>query len=313
MHIGIIGGGSLGLLFAGKFAQAGIEVHMITRTMEQAMLLRQHGVLLHEDDDVVSVPLKAVHIHDDQTKQMLPRFDWLFIFVKQHHIDEGFIHDLTYWTEQEVPLLCFQNGIGHIERLAQSIPSSLIHTAITSEAALKLSPCEVKHTGKGQTLIGHEDQQYALSEAEANHLTKMLQLAGFTAFSSKNIKRIVWEKLLVNAVINPLTAILKVTNGELLSTAHWREVMSMLYDEGRAVAQSVGIDLAHHNWDHLAAVCQATSNNRSSMLQDVLAGRETEIEWINGALIRIAEQQQLPVPTHRAVYHLLKGFESSKK
>lgn len=312
MNIGIIGSGSLGLLFAAKCARAkAAEVYVITRTKEQQHHLQQQGVQLKSDGIT-----ETVHLHTASFEQTIhagttwPQLDWLLVFVKQQHIDEAFIRYISYWTAQGVPLLCFQNGIGHVQQLRQSVPETLIYTAITSEAALRLSDSCVEHTGRGETTIGHDNEKYTAALEKNANIIKVLQHAGFTVFLSKKMRAVVWKKLLVNAVINPLTAIFKVPNGALVTSEHWLRLMRSLYDEGVAVATSAGIELSSDNWDELLAVCQSTAHNRSSMLQDVLANRMTEIEWINGAIIRMAQQKQLLVPTHQAVYDMVKGMES---
>jgi 2-dehydropantoate 2-reductase len=311
----MIGAGSLGLLFAGNCSKSHGEVELVTHLSEQCELLSRNGLKLWKDDHQHTAHLNCVSfdklVYERLEKSGSTTIDWIFLFVKQQHLNPSLIRYLEYWASRGIPILCFQNGIGHIERLSQSIPVNLIYTAVTTEAAVRESPYQVNHTGKGETWIGHENPLYSLSSIQENNLIKYLKNAGFTVNPSKNIKSIVWKKLLINAVINPLTAILRVKNGELIESPYTRQLMKALYEEGRSVADSMGIELPEQLWEQLLAVCKATSMNTSSMLQDRLEGKTTEVEWINGAIIRIAEQRQLSVPTHQVIYRIIKGIESS--
>lgn len=315
MRVCMIGAGSLGLLFAGKCSRTQGEIQLVTHSYKQSELLSHHGLQLLEGNQRHISHLKYVSFDENDTGKQKRKvdlnIDWVFLFVKQQHINQALIQYLQDWTDRGIPILCFQNGIGHIEKLSQYIPENLIFTAVTTEAAFKESPYQVKHTGEGETWIGHEDPNYSLSRIQENNLVNYLKNAGITVNSSKNIKSIVWKKLLINAVINPLTAILKVRNGELIASPHWKQLMRTLYEEGRNVAISLRIDLSDQLWEELVKVCEATAMNTSSMLRDTLEDKATEVDWINGAIIRIAEQRQLTVPTHQAIYRIIKGIEPS--
>lgn len=126
---------------------------------------------------------------------------------------------------------------------------------------------------------------------------------------SKNMEIRIWSKLVINAVINPLTAILRVKNGELLESAWTRELMLDLYREACLVAEAKDIQLPDDLWQTILTVCEATSRNHSSMLQDIEQSRTTEIDRINGSLLQMAEELNLDLPAHRTVYRLVKALE----
>lgn len=307
MNIGIVGAGSMGMLFAAKCAQSVTvsNIYLVTRKAEQAAIINEQGLRVSGATDLLSHRVQA--IASDTHELQRPPLDWLFVFVKQHHFDEGLMTYMAYWAERGTKLLCFQNGIGHIERLAKHIPIQHIFTAVTTEAALRQSPSEVLHTGSGETIIGHEAEDLC-PELSLKHLMKVLKDAGFVVSLSKNMNSIVWRKLLINAVINPLTAIMHVSNGQLLKCEHRVHLMRTLLEEGCATARSIGVDYPADLWEQIVDVCHATAANQSSMLQDVLHERPTEIEAINGAIIRVAHDNHIRVPTHEAVYHIIKGL-----
>ncbi len=219
----------------------------------------------------------------------------------------------SYGTTKNGPhswVICLQNGIGHVETLEKFIPANRILLAVTTEAALKHSETEAEHTGRGRTWIGSASPHYNEGAEDAQKKwVKLLEVAGFEAFLSKNITSRIWHKLLVNSIINPLTAILQVTNGELPGLPQAQQLMRALFDEGTALAAALHIELEPDLWEQLLEVCRRTSANRSSMLQDVLAGRPTELDAINGGLLKKAEAIGLSMPTHLAVYRLVKALE----
>lgn len=295
----------MGMLFAAKCAQSAERVYVVTHKAEQASIINQHGLRVRGETDLTSERIHALSF--EQRSSERPHLDWLFVFVKQHHFTEALLNYIAEWTDRGTKLLCFQNGLGHMERLAKHVPEMQRFTAITTEAALRQSPNEVLHTGSGTTLIGHENEGFQ-HELTINNLMKVLKDAGFVVSLSKNMTSIIWRKLLINAIINPLTAIMRVNNGALLKCEHRVHLMKALLEEGCAVAQALGVHHTFDLWEQVVDVCHATAANQSSMLQDVLNGRMTEIEWINGAIIRAAREQGIQVPTHEAVYHMIKGL-----
>lgn len=188
-----------------------------------------------------------------------------------------------------------------------------VFAAVTTEGALKPAGNEVVHTGVGATWIGavHSEGEGGMAQDEAQKkLAELLNLAGFDTFLSKDITSRVWQKLIMNSAINPLTAILQVHNGELLKRREALQLMRALYDEAAATAAKLGLAVDPDLWEQLLDVCRKTAGNRSSMLQDVLAGRTTEIDYITGGIIREAERAGLAVPSHHTVYLLVKAMEA---
>jgi 2-dehydropantoate 2-reductase len=336
MNILIVGAGSLGLLFAGKLGSVNGEgrhcIGVMSNTSEQSAAIRQAGIVV---SDEVGVCAGKVHsfsfqdpergLHDPQNTPECSQWDWIFLMVKQAHIQPALIDRIRRLMGDKARLLCFQNGIGHVDKLRETIPADRIYVSVTTEGAKKLAANRAAHTGKGVTRIGSADSfsGSALSGAAPSvpagtslnrntaekSLLQLLLKAGFDCFLSKNMEEAVWNKLLINSVINPLTAILHIRNGQLLTSPFYVKLMRTLYDEGRQVAAREGIVTPHSLWEQLVEVCQATAENSSSMLQDVQSGKPTEIDYINGSIIRVAEKHHISVPTHLAVYQMVKGME----
>ncbi|WP_274365654.1 ketopantoate reductase family protein [Paenibacillus thermotolerans] len=313
MNMLIIGAGSLGLLYAARLAGANgsglsLRVDLLTHGSEQAERIRRSGIQILEGKHAARVRASNAESFGtaaDEAPSGID-WDWIMLMVKQTHIDSSMLQRLAGMAKGRAKLVCFQNGVGHLERLAEAgIPAERLYAAVTTEGAKKTAPNEVRHTGRGVTLIG--SVHAAGTYAEAKPLAEVLSAAGFRAEATDRIGEAMYRKLLVNSVINPLTAILKIKNGTLLSSAYYMDAMNMLYREACDVLGKEGLPITDELWEHLVDVCRKTSDNSSSMLQDVLAGRETEIEWINGSIVRLAAKHQISVPAHRIVYNMVKG------
>ncbi|WP_167858929.1 ketopantoate reductase family protein [Paenibacillus cymbidii] len=313
MFIQIVGGGSIGLLFAGKLAAVsdGLRCAIVARSREQRDALAQAGITVQGGG-----PAGLAALTPEEAAAQADKPDWLLLAVKQGDIDAAFAALIGGMLGAQTRVLCLQNGIGHLERLSASVPPSRLYAATTTEGARRLSATEVRHTGSGVTLFGRAaaetpaaDGAPQAEEAEKK-LVSALHSAGFDAAVSNPIHVILWNKLLVSAVINPLTAILGVTNGQLPQLPHAEELMRTLHAEASAVMRACGYEPAPDAWERLLDVCRRTADNRSSMLRDIEEGRATEIDWIVGELLREAEARGEAVPALRTIYRLVKALEA---
>ncbi len=309
MNIKVIGAGALGMLFAAKLsAVPGIKATLVCRTREQAGLLNGKGITLRENGVEISSHPHCVSFNE-MTEDAV-HTDWIFLCVKQKDISHQLITMLHAVLGSDTPLLCFQNGIGHVEKLVETIDASQIYIAATTEAAKRLSAHAVEHTGKGSTKVGKAFEQGEDWTSNEKLLINFLKSAGFESLLSKNTLSIVWNKLLINDLINPLTALMRVRNGTLPSSRHALLLMERLFHEGARAAELAGVQIDGNLWEQILEVCSKTAGNHSSMLQDVLNGRQTEADWITGSILHIMEQNGEKAPVHEVVYHLLKGLES---
>lgn len=313
MIIDVVGAGSLGLLYGGKLLAAGNQVRFWTRTTAQADLLNRIGVTIVEQD-------RKIHIQPDQiqakpinelsgTWERTPG-EWLLLMVKQTSIDD-FIHEISLLKDQVLNIACFQNGMGHLEKLQAALPNSLICSAITTEGA-KRTEYQVTRAGTGETRLGKRNIDIEAStsiEMEKTFtLSRLMQQAGFDCTVSNEIDKLIYRKLLINAVINPLTALWRIPNGELINKEERKRFMRQLYDETLVIYSASGIHLDQDMWEQLISVCRSTASNTSSMLADVLQGRGTEVGSINRHIVRMAHKSGLAAPTHKILLDLIEGL-----
>lgn len=323
MRIWVLGGGSIGMLYAARLHAAisdgsGSGAMLITRTTEQARAIALSGITVSKQghQEKVSCPAIAMNELVTALDQYEPP-DWVLLTVKQYGITPDVVSLLSGLCRKssETKVLAMQNGIGHFEVLAEGVPVSRLFGAVISEGAGRTSPTRVEHTGSGVTRIGSihfsgsDDNR---SVKVLNQLQKVLQHAGFRTVLSKQLNDDMWHKLIINSVINPLTALLDIRNGQLLQHQHLLDVMLKLYAEATEVARRSGVTVDDQLWNMLQDVCRNTARNRSSMLQDIYAGRPTELKWMNGAIVRMSGKYGVPVPTHELVMKLVQVKEDTR-
>ena len=298
MKIAVLGAGSMGLHLAVQLHIAGHQVVVVCRSKEQAKEIKAKGIHYIQLDGSA----QEQFIHVKSIDESLEGIDWIFLTVKQTQILSTipFLKKI----DPKVPILCFQNGLGHEELLRTYLPSLSIYYAITTEGAYRKSPRSVQHSGKGETYIGTLNSNQT-SEGVLTKLANVLGDSSLRVQVERNMKERVWRKLIINSCINPLTALLQVTNGALLETEYTMKTMEALLQEAVTLTQREGMDIDLGFLQDIVQVCRNTYHNRSSMLQDIEAGRETEIQFINGAIKRTAEQLGVSVPTHSLLVNLI--------
>lgn len=203
-----------------------------------------------------------------------------------------------------------QNGLGNRETLAAAVGPGRATQGVTLQAASLRGPGVVVHGGEGPT---HLAERWP-GDPAIRALAELLARAGFETHVAADVEALLWSKLVVNAAINPLTALLRVPNGALLESPAARALMVEAAREVAAVAVAQGVALPFE--DAGAYVEQAAALvalNRSSMLQDALRGAVTEIEPINGAVMRAGAAVGVPTPVVALLYRLVKAGEETAR
>ena len=211
-------------------------------------------------------------------------------------------------TDAGASILLIQNGLGTEELVATALNTTKVLRATTCMGALRTSPGVVTATGCGLTEIGSRyPENYKLVE----RLSKMMTEVGFNVRTSENIEGVVWTKTLVNCGINPVGALTGLSNGDVYRNKALRALIVRLVKEAVQVVEALGIELTTEDPVRYAlGTAKATGNNINSMLQDLQAGKRTEIDAITGEVIRLAKQLGIETPSSEAVYALVKALES---
>lgn len=203
-------------------------------------------------------------------------------------------------------VITLQNGLGNREQLAQALPQHVIGQGVVTIGATLLRPGVVRHAGEGNIYLAELQPPHPLFAP----LVQVLQAAGLAVQVSDNVESLVWGKLAINAAINPLTAVYRLTNGELADHPTLSELLRAAAQEVAmvAAAQDISLPFADAAAEALRIAIN-TYHNHSSMRQDVENGRITEIDAICGAIVRIAAQYGIPVPVNERLWRQVKELE----
>ena len=308
MRFVIVGPGALGCLVGAKLAEAaartGDVLWILDHNPKRAEQIHRKGLLYEKFDRQKRYPVNAC-----ADPLIIERADVLFLCVKSYAI-EATLEFCRPLLQPRTLLVFMQNGVGHVD-LQDRVGEAAAAFGCTSEGATLLGTGHVRHAGDGATFLGFLDRPDDISQGLLVKTVAVLQAARLSASVSENILTRLWAKLFVNVGINALTAIHDCMNGELLTIAGVEREMREAVGEAEQVALAKGIPIENNPYQATVAVCRATARNISSMRQDVLKKRHTEIDAINGAVVREALHFGIPTPVNNALVRRIKEIESN--
>jgi len=202
------------------------------------------------------------------------------------------------------PLLSLQNGLTNLSVLRRTLPSNALLGGSIVLGVTRVGAGRLRYAGGGRAVLGGATDGAALARRTAALLTQ----AGIPTRTTQDLDGVLWAKAVVNAAVNPLTAVLGCTNGEILVRLEARLVARLAAQEATSVALAHGVRVARDPWPAVARVLKDTASNRSSMLQDVEAGRPTEIDAITGEIVRVGARRRVPTPVNRGLLALVKSL-----
>jgi len=318
MRIAIIGPGAMGCLFAGLLVEAGQEdVWLFDKHEERAREIAKNGLKIEGIGGARSIS----EVKATANVQEIGLADLVLICVKSYDTAEA-SHSISPAVGDDTIVLTLQNGLTNIETISQILGEDKVVAGVTSHGATMLGIGHIRHAGTGETVVGEPSFLKKSSQAffkglpaggtslRIERIAGILRSAGFQTTISCNIYNSIWTKLVVNAAINPLTAITKLRNGELLEHDGTRKLLSMTAEEAARVGTVAQASLPDDVTSLVESVCKATSSNVSSMLQDVLRQKRTEIDAINGAIVNEARKMGIEAPINETLTYLVKGIES---
>ncbi|OIK14045.1 2-dehydropantoate 2-reductase [Bacillus sp. MUM 116] len=293
MKIGIIGAGSLGLLFASYLSRV-FNVTLYTRSEEQAHSIEKNGIILKKDNNETQAFVDAFPVTKwDGTE------DLTFIAVKGYQLAE-IIDRINSLSLTPKKLLFLQNGMAHIKQL-ESLKGPQVYIGSVEHGAYRENAYTVSHNGEGVTNVAvFRGDHFVLKELTA------LVPCEFPMVIKDDFYEMLVNKLIANAVINPLTAILGVKNGELIKNEFYFQTVVRLFDE---ISILLNLDKPEPHFKKIVEICNKTADNRSSMLKDIEANRKTEVEAILGFLLEKARSGSMNAPLVESLYFLIKGKE----
>jgi len=305
MKIVIVGPGAMGCLFAAFLSKSKEDLWLLDKNKENAAKINEIGISLEGVSGSWQAKPKAT-----ANLQDIDRADLILICVKSFHTKQA-IEQIKPLLQQNTRIMTLQNGIGNIEIIAELAGEDKVIGGITNEGATLIETGRIRHAGRGETLIGTLDGKIPV---EMRSIREVFNKVGLQTKFSRDIKGLVWSKLIINAGINALTAITRLPNGKLTEFEGTKRILRDAVTEAARIAKRKRIKLIYD--DPLAkveAVCEGTSSNISSMLQDVLRNKRTEIDFINGVIVRLGQELGIAVPTNKLLVDLVKTIASSYK
>lgn len=304
MKIVIVGPGAMGCLFAGYFAKKKQnDIWLLDKNSRRAKRLKENGIKIETEKGSFSVKVNATaRISEIKSPD-------LFIICVKSYDTEDVLKTIEPILTKDSRVLTLQNGLGNMEMMSEILGADRVLGGVTAQGATSLGEGYIRHAGRGDTVIGNISGKLTVS---MRPVREVFNLSGFAARLTKDVNSIIWSKLIINVGINAISALTRLNNGALIESQGTREVVAMAVTEAVRLGKKKRIKITYD--DPIAkveSVCRATASNLSSMLQDVLNRRKTEIDYINGAIVRQAKSVNIPTPTNLILTNLVKSIESS--
>jgi 2-dehydropantoate 2-reductase len=299
----VVGCGAVGSLFAANLAQLrDVEVWAFDPARDHVDAINRDGLRLSGAGDVVG----RVTATADAAE--LPTCDFGIVATKAMHTDAAIAATAPAFADGCVASV--QNGVGNEEVLARQVERVIRGT--TFPAGKLLAPGHVQWDVKGDTTLGPFEPKPA-PQAEIERLADACTRAGMPTEAVADARGPQWRKVIFNAATNPVGALTRLTHGRVCELPDLRRVVSCLVDEGKAVAAAQGIELDQDPEDLIdhAAKPEVAYDHKASMLQDVEAQRTTEVDYLNGGIVRFGEEHGVPTALNAAIWALVKGLEAS--
>jgi 2-dehydropantoate 2-reductase len=299
MKILMVGAGSVGGFFGAKLVRAGVECSFLLRSRTLAAV-KAHGLTIRSRDDAFTV---RPTIGSDPCE--LPAPDLVCLGIKRYDLDAT-VEQLRPVLNARTTLLTLQNGVDTESRLRELVPDVPIVGGVAYIYSRTAEPGVIEHYKKGTLAIG--DWKGPSPSVSLTQIKAVFESAGISCQLPEDIHRTKWEKMCWNVVFNPLTVLINDTVAKAISYPELRSVMAQIVDEAVAVAKSDGVELPSDMAEKIIRWSQEIRDIHTSMYDDWKAGRPTEIDHLNGYIVRRAKAMRMPAPVNETMVALVKTF-----
>ncbi|HKX60618.1 MAG TPA: 2-dehydropantoate 2-reductase [Verrucomicrobiae bacterium] len=305
MKIAILGAGAMGSAIGALLHKAGHPVTLIDVSRPTIEAVQNRGLIIQNKAGEQETVRMA--ITDDP--QMPGVVDLLLVFVKCYHTENA-VRNAAPMIGPNTVVLSLQNGWGNGPRIAGLVGKERVVLGVCYHSATVLAPGHVLHAGQGKTFMGELDGS---DSSRLQQIVKTFNQAGITVEPSGQVLKEIWSKLALNVATLPTSSSVRVTADRLLDTPEMQELMKALLQEVVAVANGQGIPLAFdERWEAITGLLRNLApNTKGSMLQDVEARRQTEIDVMCGAIVEAGTRLNIATPYNRAMVGLIKGLEAT--
>lgn len=301
-RIAVFGAGAIGSWLGAVLSRAGHDVTLVAR-QDHAAIVNAKGLTVSGKTDLTAHPRAVTRAQDAPVPEVV------LVTVKSYSTPRAIL-DMAPLIGERTSIISLQNGLGNVEALAEAYDERRVFAGVTTHGVTYVEPGHVRHAGTGYFLVGSPYNEHKRGE----ELAALFTSAGIDAQFSAKILGEIWAKVVVNASINPLTAITGLRNGALLEVPALREVMQRAAEEAMDVARAEGAPLPDDDMlSRARRVAELTATNKSSMLQDIERGRPTEIDSICGEIIQRGLRHAIDTPVNLTLRAMVKGIEESTR
>ncbi len=302
MKVCVVGCGAVGSIFAAHLARSSdVEVYAYDVSKDHVEAIRKNGLKLSGAAQFTA-PVKA-----STDPREFPPCDFGIVATKSTHT-RGAIEQTAHLFTGNSAVCSVQNGVGNEEIIAERVPYVIRGT--TFPAGHLIEPGHVGYDIAGDTWIGPFEPTNTPME-RVQTLADMLNRSGLSVIPLADARGAQWTKLIFNASTNPVGALTQLHHGAATRLPATGQLFDDLISEGIAVAQAMGIELHGDPRQMVQKGASAPGKHKASMLQDVLAKRQTEVDFMNGAIVKYGEKVGVPTPLNKTVWALIKGLEQS--
>lgn len=302
MKVCVVGCGAIGSLFAAHLARVdGVEVYAFDVWKDHVKAINERGLQISGAAEFTA------KVRATTTVGEIPRCDYGIVATKSLHTKAA-IEQTAHLFDEHSAVCSIQNGVGNEEILAQHVKYVIRGT--TFPAGHVIEPGQVGYDISGDTWIGpFEPSNTPMKMVE--ELAAAITKGGMNTLAMQDARGAQWAKLIFNASTNPVGALTGLHHGAATFYEPTGELFNALIEEGIAVARAQGIELHGDPRELVLQGAKAPGKHKASMLQDILAGRQTEVDFMNGAIVQWGEKVGVPTPLNKALWALVKGLEHS--
>jgi 2-dehydropantoate 2-reductase len=303
MRVAIVGAGAMGCLFTHLLSRTDSEIFLLDIHPERVEAIRSEGLFV---EGVSGDHRLRPSIHLDPGE--IGPVDLVLLCVKAPDTLNA-ARSASALLGRDTPVLTLQNGLGNLEAIEEALGPGRALGGTTSMGATVLSLNRIRHAGWGETVLGEPSGKRT---ARVEAILGLFEASGLKVAFTEDLRGLLWSKLIVNIGINALTALTGLHNGQIPLHAGSRRILEKAVEEAVRVASALGVRLLYSDpLQKVLSVCEATAANVSSMLQDVLKQKKTEVNQIQGALIREAARLGIPTPVNETLRDLVVTLEES--
>jgi len=306
MKIAVVGPGAMGCLFAALLTRtkSDDEIWLLDKYPARANIIKAKGLTVEGVENFKS------RINITANPNDIGHSELVTICTKSYDT-EAALSSIKPLLKDDTNILSLQNGIGNMELIESLVGEDRTVCGMITHGAALIGDGRVRRSGKCEAVIGKPTGRIF---RDLRNIASLLNNAGIPTKISRDVNGVIWSKLIINSGINALSLICRLSNGELLKYEGTKELMRQAVIEATKVAKKKKIKLIFDDpLQKVESVCKNTYSNTSSMLQDAMRKKETEIEFINGAVVRHAKSSGVKAPVNEMLTRLVKVIESSYK